>query len=172
MGKKPEGSHLLRQGGGVASRTGIPRHCQPLSDRPIKEIMRKCNVIQIVAGLAFSCVAVAEQNMPRDVYTADKDRIEREYKVDKARCDSLTDNAKDICLAEAKGKEEVAEADLEARYKPSREARYKVSAAKAEADYRVAKERCDDKSGNPKDICVEEAKAAQATAKADAKRRE
>jgi hypothetical protein len=36
----------------------------------------------------------------------------------------------------------------------------------------VAKERCDDKSGNPKDICVEEAKAAQATAKADAKRRE
>jgi hypothetical protein len=42
--------------------------------------------------------------------------------------------------------------------------RYKVS-AKSEADYRVAKERCDDKSGNPKDICVEEAKAAQATAK-------
>jgi hypothetical protein len=42
--------------------------------------------------------------------------------------------------------------------------------AKAEADYRVAKERCDDQAGNVKDVCLEEAKAAEAAAKADAKR--
>jgi hypothetical protein len=34
----------------------------------------------------------------------------------------------------------------------------------------VAKERCDDLSGNVKDVCLEEAKAAQAAAIADAKR--
>ena len=39
----------------------------------------------------------------------------------------------------------------------------------AEADYDVAKQRCDAKTGNEKDVCVKEAKAAQVKAKADAK---
>jgi hypothetical protein len=33
----------------------------------------------------------------------------------------------------------------------------------------VAKEKCDDKAGNEKDVCVKEAKAALVRAKADAK---
>lgn len=41
--------------------------------------------------------------------------------------------------------------------------------AKAESAYAVAKERCDDKSGNDKDLCVKEAKAAETKALADAK---
>ena len=35
--------------------------------------------------------------------------------------------------------------------------------------YEVAKEKCDDLSGNAKDVCVKEAKAAYVKAKADAK---
>ena len=72
-------------------------------------------------------------------------------------------------MAEAKGKEKVAKAELEARNKPSDKARYAVSIAKAEADYAVAKEKCDDKAGNDKTVCVKEAKAAETRAKADAK---
>ena len=135
-----------------------------------REIMRKLNVILAVVGFSFSLGVMAEQTMPHDVYVADKDRIQREYDVDKERCDSLAGNAEDICEAEAKGKKEVAEAELEARYKPSRKATYEVAVARAEADYRVAKERCDDQAGNVKDVCLEEAKAAEAAAKADAKR--
>jgi hypothetical protein len=41
--------------------------------------------------------------------------------------------------------------------------------AKAEADYDVAKEKCDDQSGNAKDVCKKDAKAAFTSAKADAK---
>jgi hypothetical protein len=104
------------------------------------------------------------------VYEAEKDRIEREYKAEKERCDSLAENAKDICLVEVKGREEVARADLEAKYEPSKENRYKVRATQAEADYAVAKERCDDQAGNVKDICLKEAKAAEAAAKANARR--
>lgn len=132
--------------------------------------MHKLNVILAIVGFSFSFGVMAEQTMPHDVYEADKERIKREYEVDKTRCDSLDDNAEDICLAEAKGRYEVAGADLEARYKPSRKAQYEVAVAKAEADYRVAKERCDDQAGNAKDVCLEEAKAAEATAKADARR--
>lgn len=40
---------------------------------------------------------------------------------------------------------------------------------KAKADYKIAKEKCDDLAGNPKDVCPKEAKAAMAAAKADAK---
>ena len=41
--------------------------------------------------------------------------------------------------------------------------------AKAKAAYAVAKERCDDKAGNAKDVCVKEAKAVETKALADAK---
>ena len=41
--------------------------------------------------------------------------------------------------------------------------------ARADANYEVAKEKCDDLAGNAKDVCVKEAKAAFVKAKADAK---
>jgi hypothetical protein len=44
-----------------------------------------------------------------------------------------------------------------------------VLVAKAESAYAVAKERCDDKSGNDKDVCVKEAKAVEIKALVDAK---
>ena len=44
-----------------------------------------------------------------------------------------------------------------------------MSIAKAEAEYAVAKERCDDQAGNAKDVCVKEAKSAQTAAKANAR---
>lgn len=126
------------------------------------------NVIAIALGLAFSAGSMAE-GISKTAYQTGKDKITTDYKADKAGCESLSGNKNDICVEEAKGKERVANAELEARYKPSRETRYEVSVAKAEAIYAVAKERCDDMAGNTKDVCVKEAEAAQVTAKADAK---
>ena len=123
------------------------------------------------AGIAFASTASAADNktMSRDAYKAQQDRVEQQYKADKERCASLTGNAKDVCQAEAKGKEKVAKAQLEADYKNTDKARNDARVAKADADYDVAKEKCDDLSGNQKDVCVKEAKAAHAKAKADAK---
>jgi hypothetical protein len=132
--------------------------------------MNKLNskLIALAAGLAFSAGAMA-QSLSKDDYKASKDKITAEYKTAKTGCASLSANAKDICIAEAKGQEKVARADLEAGYKPTVKNRYKARVAKAEADYAVAKQRCDDKAGNVKDVCVKEAKAAAISAKADAK---
>ena len=126
------------------------------------------NVIALAVSLAFSAGAMA-QSMSKGDYQAGKGRIAAEYKSAKAACDSLSGNTSDICVAEAKGTEKVAIADLEAGYKPSAKTRYQARAAKAEADLAVAKERCDDMAGNAKDVCVKEANAAATTAKADAK---
>jgi hypothetical protein len=124
----------------------------------------------VAAGVACAGAAnAADKTMSRDQYKADKDRIEAQYKADKEHCSSLKNNAKDVCEAEAKGKEKVAKAELEANYKNTAKARYDARVAQADADYDVAKEKCDDMSGNQKDVCVKEAKAAHTKAKADAK---
>lgn len=131
--------------------------------------MNRLNITTIAAAiaLALSTGAIA-QSLSKDDYKAGKDKIVTEYKSSKAACGSLSGNAKDICVVEAKSKEKVATAELEASYKPSAKASHAVTIAKAEADYAIAKEKCDDKSGNDKKACVKEAKAAETLAKADA----
>ena len=128
----------------------------------------KINVIALAIGLAFSAGAIA-QSLSKNDYKAGKNRITAEYKLAKAQCASLSGNANDICEAEAKGRDTVALAELERDYKPTLENHYKASVVKAEAVYAVAHERCDDKAGNVKDVCVQEAKAAEIGAKTDAK---
>ncbi len=131
--------------------------------------MNKLNTtaIAVAIGLVFSAGAMA-QSLSKDAYKAAEDRIEAEYTTAKATCDPLSGNGKDICIAEAKGKEKVAKAELEARNEPTADNHYKALAAKAEADYAVANEKCDDKAGNDKDVCVKEAKAIETRVKADA----
>lgn len=128
----------------------------------------KISVIALTMGLAFSVGAMAE-SMSKQQYKSFEKNIDAEYKASKAGCDSLAGNANDICVAEAKGKQNVAKADLEASYKPSVKTRYNAATAKADADYSVAIEKCDDKGGNDKDVCVKEAKAGKVHGMADAK---
>jgi hypothetical protein len=124
--------------------------------------------IALAVACAFSAGAIA-QTMSGDKYQSAKTNITLEFKAAKAGCDSFSANAKDICMAEAKGTESIAKAELEAELKPSINATYKVRVARADADYAVAKEKCDDQAGNAKDVCVKEAKSASIAAKADAK---
>jgi hypothetical protein len=122
--------------------------------------------IAICCSLGASAIA---QSMSKADFKLGKDRISTEYKTAKTACESMSGNAKDICVVEAKGKEKVARAELEVSYAPSVKNRYEVRIANAESTYALAKEKCDDLAGNPKDVCVKEAKAAQVIAKADAK---
>jgi hypothetical protein len=133
--------------------------------------MKKLEIIPIavVIGLVFSVGAMA-QGLSKEGYKAAEDRIAAEYKSDKGNCDSLSGNAKDVCVVQAKGKENIAKANLEATYEPTAKHHYQALTAKAEADYAVAKEKCDAKSGNEKDVCVKEAKAVETSAKADAEK--
>jgi hypothetical protein len=105
----------------------------------------------------------------KDAYDMAIKNAEAQNKVDKDACSSRSGNAKDICLAEANGKEKVAKANAEAAYKATPKAREDARVARAEATHGVAKEKCDDLSGNAKDVCVKEADAALVRAKADAK---
>ena len=107
--------------------------------------------------------------MSKPDYDSGKTRISAAYKADKAACAALANNAKDICMEEAKGREKVAKAELEYGYSAKAKDQNKLMLARADANYNVAKEKCDDLSGNAKDVCVKEAKAVHIKAKADAK---
>lgn len=122
----------------------------------------------VVAALLALPVAHAA-TMSKAEYRADKARISADYKADKAACASQSGNAKDICVEEAKAKESVARAELEYSYSGKSGDQTKVLVAKAKSAYAVAKEKCDDKAGNDKDVCVKEAKAVETKALADAK---
>jgi len=119
-------------------------------------------------GMAFAGVASAAP-ISKDAYNAENKRIEDQSKADRDACKAMSGNQKDICVETAKGKEKVAKAENEAAYKDTEKAHYDARVARAEADYAVAKEKCDDRKGNDKDVCVKEAKAAETKAKADAK---
>ncbi len=123
--------------------------------------------LAIAALLAWPVAQAA--GMSKDDYKAGKDQISASYKSDKAGCDSQSGNAKDICVAQVKAKEKVARAELDYKHSSKPADLTKVSVAKADATYAVAKETCDDLAGNPKDVCVKEAKAVHVKALADAK---
>ncbi|MES2090609.1 MAG: hypothetical protein V4532_11615 [Pseudomonadota bacterium] len=107
--------------------------------------------------------------MTKADYQSSKARISAEYKTDKAACAALADNAKDVCHEEAKAKEKVALAELEFAHTNKMSDQNRLLVVKAETAYAVAKEKCDDKAGNAKDVCVQEAKAIETKALADAK---
>lgn len=129
----------------------------------------------VTAGLALAGASAAQMNAPMTApiskasYTKAVKDADAQYKIDKDACSSLSGNAKDICVAEAKGKDSVAKAEAEAAYRHSPKARENARIAHAQASYNVAIEKCDDLAGNTKDVCVKEAKAALVKGKADAK---
>jgi len=117
----------------------------------------------------LSMTAAYAETMSKTDYKAAKTHISETYKTDKAACKSHSGNAKDVCIQEAKAKEKVGRAELEYSYTGKATDRNKMHVVKAETDYAVAKEKCDDLAGNAKHVCVQEAKAAEQKALADAK---
>ena len=124
-------------------------------------------LIVLTAGITFSLVAQA-QTLSKAEYQAEKDKISATYKTERAACNSDKGNAKEICVAQAKGKERVDKANLADRYKPTEKTRHNARMAKIDADHAVAKERCDDRPRAAKEPCEAEAKAAHTKAKAEA----
>lgn len=127
---------------------------------------------RIAAATLLACTlapaAWAEPLAPADLRVA-KERAEDVYKADKAACMNFSGNARDVCQAQAKGKERVTLAEIEYRQTGKQADAVKVGQARADGEFEVAKERCDDLAGQPKSLCLTQAKASHTKAEADAK---
>jgi hypothetical protein len=132
--------------------------------------MKTATLAAIAAAICLTLGnAAMAKSLSKGEYKAAAKNIEAEYNSAKAGCGPLTANAKDVCMAQAGGRQAVALAQLTAAYQPSQKARNDVRTAKAHAEYSVATQRCGDKAGSEKDACLRKADVAQAAAKASAR---
>jgi hypothetical protein len=127
-----------------------------------------CKTLLAVAAMC-AAVAAPAATLAKADYKAGKDTLSTTYKADLAACSAFTDNKRDICKEEAKAKDKVALAELEFAYTAKPADRIKVAVVKADTAYAVAKEKCDDLAGQPKDVCRAEAKAVHTKALVEAK---
>lgn len=130
---------------------------------------RSMKLSLIVAGLMAVSSGFAADKMSKEDYKAAKDKITAEYKAAKELCKPMKDNAQDVCEKEAKAKEKVALAELDFNRSGKDTDRAKLAKVKADAEYDVAKEKCEDQKGDGMMACKKEAKAAHDKAVADAK---
>ena len=105
----------------------------------------------LIALSAATLMATSAMAMEPAEYKATH-QISADYKANKQNVTPCKATPRMSARRKPKGAEKVAKAELEARYKPSDKAAYKARVAKADADYEVAKEKCDDLSGNAKDV--------------------
>jgi hypothetical protein len=130
---------------------------------------RSLKLSLIVAGLMAASSGFAADKMSKEDYKAAKDKISADYKAAKELCKPMKDNAQDVCEKEAKAKEKVAMAELDFNRSGTDGDKAKLAKVKADADYDVAKEKCEDQKGDGMMACKKEAKAVHDKAVADAK---
>ena len=131
--------------------------------------MTRTTPLWAALALAMACGAAQANNYSKAVYDKAKDDVKSTYKAERDGCDKMSGNAKDICVEEAKAHEKIALAQLDYNNTGKADDQKKLAEAIYESRYAVAKERCDDFSGDKKDLCVREAKTTYEKAKADAK---
>lgn len=114
----------------------------------------------LIVALAAATFAGGSLALTEAEFSAAHERINADYRAAKAECDKLKGNAEDVCEEEAKGRRNIARAELAYQREPTEQNARAVELAKAKAAYEVAEERCDDLKGEAEDRCEAEARAA------------
>lgn len=122
------------------------------------------NLIAAAVGIALSASSMAAEMSVAD-YSATQAKIVADFNAAKLACATMSGNRLDICMVEARVGQQLATAELQASYEPSAEASYQVRLAQAVADAAIAKERCDDSTGNANVACLQAARTAESAAR-------
>ena len=123
-------------------------------------------------GVTLNTTAAEKMGQTKAEYNAAKARADADYNASRLRCKDFSGNDRDVCMEQAKATLTKAKADAKANYEGTGEAKLEAREDIIEADYKVAKEKCDSLSGDAKNVCVAEAKAVYAKAGAALESRE
>ncbi len=126
-------------------------------------------IISLAASAMYAPMSFAADKGDKAQYETIVNRADAQYKTAKDNCKDLKDNAQDVCEKEAKLEQTRAKAEAKAHHEGTVKSNSKAMKDVADAKYDLAKEKCDDLDGNPKDVCVKEAKAEKEKSHADAK---
>jgi len=126
-------------------------------------------LLATAVGASFAAAPAQAQTKDSAGYRDAVQKVSADYKTASAKCDAMKGNDKDICMAEAKLARARGESQAVAQHENSESARSHAREKVADADYDLAKEKCDARSGADKDSCVDNAKSVHTAALADAK---
>jgi hypothetical protein len=119
--------------------------------------MANLPAVAAAIGLAFSAGALAQAPSKAD-YDATRKEIAGDYKTARIGCEPMEGSVRDACMADVKGRHEIALAELEAAFSPSAKTLDDLRLARARSDHVVAIAKCDDKPGRIREACLTEAK--------------
>jgi hypothetical protein len=112
----------------------------------------------VAAALGLYVVTVAADDAVAEAtHEARIERAEADHKVAIATCDPLTGNAKDICEARADLVLVTAKSNAKAKHEGTAEAHAEARQDIADAELALARQKCDEATGNAQDVCVKEA---------------
>jgi hypothetical protein len=121
-----------------------------------------------IALAVFASGGASATEMTRSEYKARGAHILANYEADRQKCGAGIGDGVDLCVAKARGARKVANAELEAAYKPSLANNYDAAIARAQAAYSITNEECNDKDAMTRKVCERVAKAALERAEAEA----
>lgn len=125
-------------------------------------------LLATAAGTSFAAPTFALNHDPA-TYRNLTQKAGADYRDAIAKCDAMSGNAQDVCAAQAKLTRIQTEAKALAQYNNTPASREKARTSLADAEFSLAKARCDGKSGADKDDCMNNAKSVHSAALADAK---
>lgn len=123
----------------------------------------------LAAALCAGFANAADSTSDPAAFRKMNDKAAADYKAAVAECKNKSGNAKDICIDEAKVARARTEYDAVVQHQDTQKLRIKYRARLADAEYALAKERCDDMSGADKENCSNMAKSVHTAALSDAK---
>jgi osmotically-inducible protein OsmY len=125
-------------------------------------------LLATAAGAAFAAPTFALNNDATTLRNMNQ-KAAADYQAATAKCDAMKGNDKDVCVADAKVTRVRAENAAQAQYSTTPRSREKARSNLADAEYALAKQKCDAREGADKDSCMDTAKSVHTAAIADAK---
>ena len=125
----------------------------------MKFMIRELLIASTLCAFAVGVQAADDPNKAQReaAYKATVKQADADYKAAKEACKPRQGNDKDVCMKEAKAVHVKVTADAKAKRKAG-VAMADARDDKMDANYKVAKEKCDAMSGDAKDACIRDAK--------------
>ena len=125
----------------------------------MKFTIRELLIASTLCAFAVGVQAADDPNKAQReaAYKATVKQADADYKAAKEACKPRQGNEKDVCMKEAKATHVKVTADAKAKRKAG-VAMADARDDKMDANYKVAKEKCDAMSGDAKDACIRDAK--------------
>lgn len=115
----------------------------------------------LLAALYSSISLGAAPLLSADEFQAGKTRIEATLLADHIACETFTGQPRDVCRERARGKELVAQAQLELAHTGTRQSQDRLTTVRLGTTYDLARTRCNDQAGAAKRSCARDAQAAR-----------